>query len=372
MNLSSLKINKTMPNISKPSKRVRQWTLLIISNRGKSITIKWFKTLVITTASVLVLALSASAWLGFLYKNSIESNKNLRVNLKNLQRKIVSFEHEKDILMARLILTESRVEESMAKTEDSNPSDKTAAKDSNIDIKPAPPEMPVSVSADDLIVFHQPDLNTLRVQYMLRNKGSKAHAITGRTVVILKNKENNDQKKWLILPYVPLVSGKPSGKKGRNFSIFNLKTMKFRANDQTGPGQFNIATVYVYSSTGTLLLEKDFPIGVKFQTLAIPKKKKSTFSPAKKKIKPVSPPQKKKPEAAPVQKKKPIVTPLKEVEKPDSSSQVDQQTASPADETDDTKVPPKERDNVIPSQEESDEQTPTLKEADESANSIVD
>ncbi len=364
-----------MPNISKtkPSKRVRQWTLLIISNRGKSITIKWFKTLIITTASVLVLTLSASAWLGFLYKNSTESNKNLRIDLKNLQRKIVSFEHEKDILMARLILTESRVEESMAKTKDLNPSDKTAAKDSNIEKKPAPPEIPVSVSADDLIVFHQPDLNTLRVQYMLRNKGSKAHAVTGKTVVILKSKENNDQKKWLILPHVSLVSGKPSGKRGRNFSIFNLKTMKFRANDQTGPGQFNIATVYVYSTTGKQLLEKDFPIGMKFKTLISPKKKKSTISPAKKKITPVLPPPKKKPEAKPVQKEKPIVTPLEEIKKPDSSSQVDQQTASPADdETDDTKVLPKERDDVIPGQEESDEQTPKLKGADESANSIVD
>ncbi len=78
-----------MPNISKtkPSKRVRQWTLLIISNRGKSITIKWFKTLVITTISVLVLAIAASTLLGFLYKNSIKSNKNLLVDLKNLKHK---------------------------------------------------------------------------------------------------------------------------------------------------------------------------------------------------------------------------------------------------------------------------------------------
>ena len=50
--------------------------------------------------------------------------------------------------------------------------------------------------------------------------------------------------------------------------------MKFRANDQTGPGQFNTATVYIFSSTGELILEKDFPIGIKFKTLPAPKKKK--------------------------------------------------------------------------------------------------
>jgi len=108
--------------MSKPktSKRVRQWTLLIISNRGKSITIKWFKTLAITAAFLFVIAITASLWFGFLYKSSIESNKNMRFNLKNLQRKIISLEHEKDILMARLILTESRVEESMAKTDENS------------------------------------------------------------------------------------------------------------------------------------------------------------------------------------------------------------------------------------------------------------
>ena len=363
-----------MPNISKQktSKRVRQWTLLIISNRGKSITIKWFKTLAITTTSVLVLAIASSAWLGFFYKNSIESNKNLLVDLKNLQHKIISLEHEKDILMARLILTESRIEENTAKTDDTITFDKTAAKDSDIDKKSAQAEIPLCVSADDLIVFHQPDLNTLRVQYMLRNTGSKAHAIAGRSVVILKNKEDGDQKKWLILPHVSLVSGKPSGKKGRNFSISKLKTMKFRANDQTGPGQFNIATVYIYSTTGKLLIEKDFPIGVKFKTLPAPKKKKSAPLPGKKKITAVSPPQKKKPEAAPAREKKPVVTPLKEKKKPDTSLEVDKQTAPPPDETVDTGTPPKETDKTIPGQVISDEQTPTLKKTDEADNIRVE
>ena len=348
------------------SKRVRQWTLLLISNRGKSITIKWFKTLAITTASVLLLSLSASAWFGLLFKNSIESNKNLLDDLKNLQHKIVSLEHEKDILMARLIVTESRVEESIVKTDDTILAAKTDVKESNIEKKSAEPEIPISVSVDDLIVFHQPDLNMLRVQYMLRNNGSKAQAISGRSVVILKNKENDNQKKWLILPRVPLVSGKPSGKKGRNFSIFNLKTMKFRANDQTGPGQFNIATVYVFSRTGNLLIEKDFPIGVKFKTVTSPKKKKSAILPAKKKIKTATPPIKKKPEAEPVQEKQPIVAPPIEKKKPDTSSQVDQQSTAPVDETVDQPIPPKESDTTISGQADSDEQNSTLEKTDES------
>lgn len=348
------------------SKRVRQWTLLLISNRGKSITIKWFKTLAITTASVLLLSLSASAWFGLLFKNSIESNKNLLDDLKNLQHKIVSLEHEKDILMARLIVTESRVEESIVKTDDTILAAKTDVKESNIEKKSAEPEIPISVSVDDLIVFHQPDLNMLRVQYMLRNNGSKAQAISGRSVVILKNKENDNQKKWLILPRVPLVSGKPSGKKGRNFSIFNLKTMKFRANDQTGPGQFNIATVYVFSRTGNLLIEKDFPIGVKFKTVTSPKKKKSAILPAKKKIKTATPPIKKKPEAEPVQEKQPIVAPPIEKKKPDTSSQVDQQSTAPVDETVDQPIPPKESNTTISGQADSDEQNSTLEKTDES------
>ena len=212
----------------------------------------------------------------------------------------------------------------------------------------------------------------LRVQYMLRNTGSKAHAIAGRSVVILKNKGDDNQKKWLILPRVPLVSGKPSGKKGRNFSIFNLKTMKFRANDQTGPGQFNTATVYIYSTTGKLMLEKDFPIGIKFKTLPAPKKKKSAHLPDKKKITAVSPPKTKKPEAAPALEKKPAVTPLREKKKPDTSLETDKQTAPSPDETFDTETLPKESDKKIPGPVESYEQTPILKETDESVNIILE
>lgn len=357
---------------TKTAKRARQWTLLIISNRGNSITIKWFKTLAITTASVLVFAIAASVLFGFLYKNSIESNKNILIDLKNLQHKIISLEHEKDILLAKLILTESRVEESISTTDNTIPFNKKAVKDSNVDKKSVQLERPLSVSADDLIVFHQPDLNTLRVQYMLRNTGSKAHAIAGRSVVILKNKGDNDQKKWLILPHVSLISGKPTGKKGRNFSIFNLKTMKFRVNDQIGPGQFNIATVYIYSTAGKLLLEKNFPIGVKFKTLPVAEKKKSALLPDKKKITPVSPPEKKKPEPAPSLEKKPVVTPLKEIKKPDTSSINDKQTAMPLDGTVDTGTTPKESDKTIPIQVESDEQTPTLNKPDESSNIIVE
>lgn len=357
---------------SKTSKRTRQWTLLIISNRGKSITIKWFKTLAITTASVLVFAIATSTWLGFFYKNSITSNKKLLVELKNLQHKINSLKHEKDILMARLILTESRFEESIGKTDDTIPFYKADVENSNIDKKSPKLERPLSVSANDLIVFHQPDLNTLRVQYMLRNTGSKAHAIAGRSVVILKNKGDDDQKKWLILPHVSLISGKPTGKKGRNFSIFNLKTMKFRVNDQTGPGQFNIATVYIYSTAGKLLLEKDFPIGVKFKTLPVAKKKKSAPLPDKKKITAVSPPEKKKPEAVPSLEKKPVVNSLEEDKKSDTSLEADKQTAPVLDETVDTGTPPEINDKIIPDQVESDEHTPTLKETDESVTIIVE
>ncbi|MEA3435923.1 MAG: hypothetical protein U9R43_05615, partial [Thermodesulfobacteriota bacterium] len=199
-----------------------------------------------------------------------------------------------------------------------------------------------------------------------------AHAIAGRSVVILKNKGDNDQKKWLVLPRVPLASGKPSGKKGHHFSIFNLITMKFRANDQTGPGQFNIATVYIYSTTGKLLLEKDFPIGIKFKTLPAPKKKKSVLLPDKKKITAVSPPKKKKPESAPAVEKKPVATPLKEKKRPDTSLEGDKQTPPPPDETVDTGTLPKKSDKTIPNQVESDEQTPTLKETDESADIILE
>ena len=249
----------------------KRWTLLFIGNRGKTITFNNFKGAVFTTIGVLLVSAVVAGGFYYLYRMEIQKNASLQNDMDNLRQVVASLKNEKDILMARLVVAESRVEEQLTQKKKSQAEQKPV-KFANIDrqaIKSAassPTDTPQQVAVEDFIVFHEPDINTLRVQYKVINTGSKEQPVSGKTIVVLKNTDA-EKNKWLPLPSVPLVAGRPSGQWGRSFSIFNFRTMRFKVNDQPGPDQFNTATVFVFSLTGDLLLEKDFAVGIKSQTI---------------------------------------------------------------------------------------------------------
>jgi hypothetical protein len=263
-------------NTAKPKsvKRDRRWTLMFIGDRGKTITFKSFKGVVITVIFMLLATAAVAGGFYYLYRDEARKNDVLQNEMDNLQRVLTSLRNEKEILMARLVVAESRVKESYTKNDepesDNEParvrlSGVTVQSDQKADSSQSEPVFKVDV--DDFIVFHEPDINMLRVEYKVRNIGSKEQPVSGKTVVVLKNTDE-PQSEWLPLPSVPLVSGKPTGQWGQPFSIFNFRTIRFKVNDQPGPDQFNTATVFVYSLTGDMLLEKDFAVGIKSQRIS--------------------------------------------------------------------------------------------------------
>jgi hypothetical protein len=260
------------PAAPKAAKKDRHWTLLFIGDRGKTITFKRFKGAVITTVSIMVVTAAVAGGFYYLYLQEKQKNKTLQNDMDNLRQVVTSLRNEKDILTARLIVVESRIDENLTKIQKSQSvkiSEKSPETDSRASAKSTPTQTGSAVSVDvgEFIVFYEPDVNTLRVQFRLLNTGSKAQPVSGKSIVVLKNTDQ-DQIKWLTMPSVPLISGKPSGKYGRTFSIYNFRTMKFKVNDQAGPDQFNTATVFIFSLTGDLLLEKDFPMGIKSQRVS--------------------------------------------------------------------------------------------------------
>jgi LysM repeat protein len=108
---------------------------------------------------------------------------------------------------------------------------------------------------------YEPHTKALRVEYVIRNDGSKSQQISGQTVVVLKSEENNPGD-WLVLPPVPLQYGKPDGKLGSAFSIYNFRTIRFKVTDQENADRFTLATVFVFSTDGDLALEKEFPVSI--------------------------------------------------------------------------------------------------------------
>jgi len=270
-------------SLPKPSKRVKHWTLLLIGDKGEIISVRWLKSLAMGSALALVVAVAAIVCLGFFYKSAIKENKNLQKILVVSQQQVGSLQDEKDILMARLVIAESKVKATPAETQEKQPIKKDAAKTKPevADVKknavlaekqpekksapevPAasvPAEKPQIVAVENFITSFNPDIKILKVQFKIVNTSPDSRPVSGHAFVILKP-DDVKQEKWTILPSVALISGKPSLiKRGQAFLIARFRNVEFKARGQTDPNRFKKASVVIYSTEGELLLEKDFPI----------------------------------------------------------------------------------------------------------------
>ncbi len=261
---------------SHPVKRAKRWTILLVDDHGKVISFSRFKEAVIISSSMLFVATIAAVIFLLLYKNVLNDNTKLQDILSTSQKKVSTLRNEKDILMARLVISESKVNTNSAKKHESKPkkisaytekstSDKkelNAIYDKEVRLPQKHlDEKPAIVSVNNFNVYYDKDKNILSVQYIIK-KTTLTAKITGHTLTILKNNEVNPNE-WLILPSDDLIEGKPSGKAGQTFLISNFRKIKFKATELTNPNRFKKATVFVFSKKGELLLEKDFPVLIK-------------------------------------------------------------------------------------------------------------
>jgi hypothetical protein len=282
-------------SLQKTSRKPKRWTLMFVGDHGKVFSIKRFKCLAFLWISSLLVSIFIAAGLYYLYQNMHQANTKLGVSLENSQQVLISLRNEKDILMARLVVAESRLAALQAEAKKRpaeavsdnlvagpSPAEKkqgvTAVKES----PPPPPEaqeerradtekvaistvetsVSINVAIEDFKVYYEPDTRTYRAQFKLKNVDSNSIPISGYTAVVLKN-DALSQDKWMTLPTVKLVDGKPFGyKRGQYFSISRFKTVKFITTNPSNPKRFNTATVFVFDAQKRLLLEKKIPVRI--------------------------------------------------------------------------------------------------------------
>ncbi len=266
----------------KRSKPDRRWTLLFIGNHGRTITLKRFKGMVMLALTVLVLAVGTSAGLVVWNQKIIMDNHDLKDDLKKLNERLDALRHDKDILMTRLVLAESRgqenVDDQSEKAAENQLSNQEPSIPANNDKNQAPVEQKLeppapaqaapqpnsapidselSVAIENFQISSQTDDNRLRVLFKIKNTSPNSQRVSGHTVVVLKGEQDN----WLPIPWLPLVDGRPSGKqRGHSFGINYFKTMRLSTPSPKFPQQFQTASVYVFTREGELLLEKDYPV----------------------------------------------------------------------------------------------------------------
>jgi hypothetical protein len=266
-----------------------RWTLIFIGNHGKTITLNRFKGMVLLAGAVVCISIAIAAGLLYLSLNIRQDKKQLESDLKDLKSQIKAIRFEKDVLMTKLVLAESRTKASPAKVppqpiESAAPSaapqhnpaetEKPGQSGQPVKIQKAPSpekkaESPaaenqsvsdLSVALENFKISPRADENLLRVQFKIKNTTPNARRVSGHAIVVLKG-EQLEPYKWLSIPGVSLSDGKPTGKqRGYTFGINYFKTMRFKANLPKSLPIYQTATVFIFTRNGDLLLEQDFPL----------------------------------------------------------------------------------------------------------------
>jgi hypothetical protein len=300
-----------IPTPGKRSKTDQRWTLLFIGNHGKTITLKQFKSVVLLSGLVLVVSIAITIGLLYFSFNVHQKKGRLEVELQDLKDQVKALRYEKDVLMTKLVLAESRTKQmpvpnkkkpivpgalpdQKAQSEKPQEPVRIAAAKNDPPVKktaPPPAVVPVpelSVDIENFKVIPKKDENLLRVQFKIKNTTPKSQRVSGHTIVVLKS-DSSGRDRWLTIPTMALSNGKPTGRqRGYSFGINNFKTMRLKTNLPKSPEIYRNATVYVFTKQGDLLLEKNFPVNLPATQInqpvvpATPKPSASATAPAAK------------------------------------------------------------------------------------------
>lgn len=295
--------------MARPEKR---WQLLLVADDGRIIPFKRIKGIAVTLSILLVLLGLACAGLG--WQLTVQKVRHHRVldQLADAERQVRHYKSEHELITAELVLAEARMkkaglldhgrQERMPQHPPLTSVDAQTVPESAVDggQKKAAPEIPVipmasnqvslppaappavaddrsvpetapvettpeqeppAVALGDLEIKHDPGKRILLARFRVNNTGPRSSPVAGRCVVVLKD-GSKESGKWLAMPEVTLVNGKPDGVRGQAFRISRFRDMEIKAMGQKDPSSFKRATVYVFDASGATMVEKDFSIDI--------------------------------------------------------------------------------------------------------------
>jgi hypothetical protein len=123
------------------------------------------------------------------------------------------------------------------------------------------PDSDKRVAVDKLEIWRKPGGNDFRFRYVVKNANREGGKISGYTFLVLTPHESSPAVPPRVFPGTSLVGGKPSDyRRGLYFSIARYKSVDGTLTDISTIGRYRTATIYAYSDTGNLLMERAFDI----------------------------------------------------------------------------------------------------------------
>ena len=284
-----------------PYKMRKANTILIINAFGEIRSGYFIKILL---CFFLVMSLAGGLGTVAFYRLYFKTN-NQNVQLKSaqdvLKKKVDRLTSEKEILMARLVMTGNAAElEALAREGKIGPdplkkekpsdsagatSDSKIAKGKHVGVgdKNSVPSRARSfehvdgaagklteafseVSIGSFSISPGRNDQDVVVRFNIKNTTQDSREVSGRIFCILKPKGTTPAK-WVVMPKSSIIkSGVPGPyKKGHYFSISNFKPIQFTINASIPPQGFSDACVFIFDETEKLLLRRTFDIGQKKQ-----------------------------------------------------------------------------------------------------------
>jgi hypothetical protein len=301
---------------SSRDKNHRRWTLMLIGDHGKVIELKHIRWLIVGTVLLLSGAFLAAALLFLANQKLSGANDNLRRSLETSRAQVKKVGQQTELLMAQLALAEARAKDPSRQEispppdipdpvdmtgADAQPSVKEEAPGQVADksspqsaqqsaVKPKPeaargpqsgaekkPESAVAakpapappgsgaagevvmVEIDGLKLSRPPGSGTVKLEFKVRNVSPAGQRIEGRVLAILKG-DNLPPDRWIPIPSVKLVDGRPAEVRGHRFAINNWRTMRMQSSFSGDLEPFNLVEIYVYAMDGKIWLRELEPV----------------------------------------------------------------------------------------------------------------
>jgi hypothetical protein len=245
----------TTRGLSNQNKRSRNWQLLFVDDHGKMVSFSWLKSAAILIITALIFFMVCTSLLFALYRNNQSENIRLKEKLNESSKKFKSLRNETDILLAKLVLTESKITLNHDK-------DLLAEEKQTIqEIKKESVPLIASLEVTNFKISKGfGSTNTFKISFVIKNIDRSVKTVSGYIFIVLKQYES-DRNTWFSVPSTDLQRGYPiNAKKGQFFKISRFKTVYFRARTQISLEQLKIASVFVLNDHGDRIFEKSFPI----------------------------------------------------------------------------------------------------------------
>jgi hypothetical protein len=272
----------------------RSWTIVLIGDLGKIVSLHLTKPLLLASTACLALIFAVFIYSAVSYRSVRSENKALSKDLDRLSAKLRSAEETREEALVRLMLLEERAGQAAGTTvNDSEQQTKDKASQATEQTPPAtagakaraqerprpaaaatallsstaetdkvaPPTPTVRVSVRNLEIWLEPDNNEFKFKFMVKKTDRESGKVAGYAFLVLKPKGDSG-KPPRVFPVTPLKNGKPNNfKDGHHFSIARYTFVRGTLAEVSTIAPFETAKIYVYSDTGDFLLEEVFNVG---------------------------------------------------------------------------------------------------------------